>query len=78
MLGALYLLGYSILRSALTPFRMDNQYLILGDTLILAPYAIGIVLTLVAVVWITRARLWKSDSLLAKNSPSARLSQKRR
>lgn len=83
MLGALYLLGYSILRSALTPFRMDNQYLILGDTLILAPYAIGIVLTFGASAWITRARLWETDPLLTQDSPvstsaSTRPSRKRR
>ena len=56
MLCALYLIGYSVLRSALTPFRMDNQYLTLGNTVVLAPYAVSVVLTLVALAWIHQMR----------------------
>jgi prolipoprotein diacylglyceryltransferase len=64
MLGALYLIGYAIVRSALTPLRMDNQFLTLGETVILAPYAISGVMVLAAFVWIFAARLWEPDPVL--------------
>jgi phosphatidylglycerol:prolipoprotein diacylglycerol transferase len=64
MLGALYLIGYAIVRSALTPLRMDNQFLTLGETVILAPYAISGVMVVAAFVWIFAARLWERDPVL--------------
>jgi hypothetical protein len=35
---------------------MDNQYLTLGNTVVLAPYAVSVVLTLVALAWIHQMR----------------------
>ena len=58
MIGALYLLGYSFIRSLLTPLRMDNQFLALGDNMILAPYGISCVMTLIALIWILKGKLW--------------------
>ena len=66
MIGAIYLLGYSAIRSALTPLRMDNQYLTLGDTVILAPYVISILLSLLAVIWIKSGRLWLKETNSAR------------
>ena len=61
MIGALYLLGYAAIRSLLTPLRMDNQYLNFGDSKILAPYAISVFMTLIALLWILKAKLWQQQ-----------------
>ena len=58
MIGAIYLLGYSAIRSSLTSLRMDNQYLLWGDGLILAPYGISMILSLIALAWIFTGKLW--------------------
>ena len=61
MIGASYLLGYAAIRSLLTPLRMDNQYLNFGDSKILAPYAISVFMTLIALLWILKAKLWQQQ-----------------
>lgn len=63
MLIALYLVFYSLLRSALTPFRMDNQFFIFQGTKLLAPYTISVVLVLSALLLITVYQLWKVEPL---------------
>ena len=69
MLGAIYLISYAILRSLLTPFRMDNQYLIIFDTKILAAYFISIIFFVAGVLWIFKKKLWLPDeSLISKIS----------
>lgn len=67
MIGALYLLGYSAIRSSLTPLRMDNQFLTFGDIVILAPYAISVMLSLIALTWIFFCSLWLKKPQLKKN-----------
>jgi hypothetical protein len=61
MLGAVYLLSYSVLRSLLTPLRMDNQYFVIADTKILAAYAISLLLVGAALFWIFKQKLWLPD-----------------
>ena len=68
MLGALYLLSYSALRSLLTPLRMDNQYFVVADTKILAAYAISILLVGAGLFWIYQQKLWLPDGALSKKS----------
>ena len=64
MIGAIYLLGYSVLRSLLTPLRMDNQYFVIADTKILAAYAISLLLFGAASFWIFKQKLWLPDDAL--------------
>jgi len=68
MLGAVYLLTYSILRSLLTPLRMDNQYFIIGDTKFLAAYTISIIMFAVGLIWIYKHKLWYQDETLIKKT----------
>ncbi len=68
MLGALYLLSYSALRSLLTPLRMDNQYFVVADTKILAAYAISILLVGAGLFWIYQQKLWLPDEALSEKS----------
>ena len=64
MLGAIYLLTYSILRSLLTPLRMDNQYFIVADTKYLAAYTISIIMFAAGMIWIYINKLWYQDETL--------------
>ena len=66
MLGAVYLLTYSILRSLLTPLRMDNQYFIIADTKFLAAYTISIIMFVAGLIWIYIQKLWYQDETLVK------------
>ncbi len=66
MLGAVYLLTYSILRSLLTPLRMDNQYFILADTKYLAAYTISIIMFAAGMIWIYINKLWYQDEKLIR------------
>ena len=66
MLGAVYLLTYSILRSLLTPLRMDNQYFILADTKYLAAYTISIIMFAGGMIWIYINKLWYQDETLIR------------
>ena len=61
MIGALYLLCYAAIRSLLTPLRMDNQYLNFGDSKILAPYAISVFMTLIALLWFLKGKRWQQQ-----------------
>jgi len=61
MLACLYLIFYSLLRSGLTPLRMDNQFFTLGETQILAPYAISVTLSVCAISLILSLKLWKQQ-----------------
>ena len=64
MLGAIYLLTYSILRSLLTPLRMDNQYFLIGDNKFLAAYSISIIMFISGLIWIYIHKLWYQDEKL--------------
>ena len=64
MLGAVYLLSYAVLRSLLTPLRMDNQYFIIADSKFLAAYAISLLLFAAGLLWIFKQKLWLPDSAL--------------
>ena len=66
MLGAVYLLTYSILRSVLTPLRMDNQYFIIADTKFLAAYTISIIMFAAGLIWIYIHKLWYQDEAQIK------------
>jgi len=68
MLGAIYLLSYSGLRSFLTPLRMDNQYFVVADTKFLAAYSISIFLAGVGLFWIFKKKLWLPDEVLSEKS----------
>ena len=68
MLGAVYLLTYSILRSLLTPLRMDNQYFIIADTKFLAAYTISIIMFVAGLIWIYIQKLWYQDETLIKKA----------
>jgi len=68
MLGAVYLLTYSILRSLLTPFRMDNQFFTIGETKFLAAYTISIIMFSAGLIWILIKKLWYHDEKLNKKS----------
>jgi len=68
MLGAVYLLTYSILRSLLTPLRMDNQYFFIGDTKFLAAYTISIIMFAAGLIWIYIYKLWCQDETLIKKA----------
>ena len=68
MLGAVYLLTYSILRSLLTPLRMDNQYFIIADTKFLAAYTISIIMFAAGLIWIYIQKLWYQDETLIKKT----------
>jgi len=61
MLGAVYLLSYAVLRSLLTPLRMDNQYFVIADTKFLAAYAISLLLFSAGLLWIYKQKLWLPD-----------------
>ena len=61
MLASLYLIGYSLIRSLLTPLRMDNQFIVLFGEKILSAYAISVVLTSVAIYWIYTNRAWEIE-----------------
>ena len=65
MLAALYLIMYSILRSSLTPLRMDNQYFEWGGQKILAAYAISGVLMTLSLLLIAKNKLWLTEELSA-------------
>ncbi len=62
MLIALHFILYSILRSSLTPFRIDNQFFTFMGEKILAPYAISIVLVSAGIFLIVSRRLWETDT----------------
>ena len=66
MLGAIYSLTYSTLRSLLTPLRMDNQFFVIGDTRFLAAYSISILLFVSGIIWIYKQKLWYQDEALSK------------
>ena len=66
MLGAVYLLSYAVLRSLLTPLRMDNQYFVIADTKFLAAYAISLLLFGAGLFWIFKQKLWFLDEDLNK------------
>jgi len=66
MLGAVYLLSYAVLRSLLTPLRMDNQYFVIADSKFLAAYAISILLFAAGLFWIFKQKLWLPDEALNK------------
>ena len=68
MLGAVYLLTYSILRSLLTPLRMDNQYFIIADTKFFAAYTISIIMFATGMSWIYIQKLWHQDETLIKKA----------
>ena len=68
MLGAVYLLTYSILRSLLTPLRMDNQYFIVADTKYLAAYTISIIMFAAGMIWIYMNKLWYQDEKLIRKT----------
>ena len=68
MLGAVYLLTYSILRSLLTPLRMDNQYFIVADTKYLAAYTISIIMFAAGMIWIYINKLWYQDEKLIRKT----------
>ena len=68
LLGAVYLLTYSILRSLLTPLRMDNQYFIIADTKFLAAYTISIIMFAAGLIWIYIQKLWYQDETLVKKA----------
>ena len=68
MLGAVYLLTYSILRSLLTPLRMDNQYFIIAETKFLAAYTISIIMFGAGLIWIYLHKLWYRDETLIKKT----------
>jgi len=61
LLGAVYLLSYAVLRSLLTPLRMDNQYFVIADTKFLAAYAISLLLFIAGLLWIYKQMLWLPD-----------------
>ena len=64
MIGAIYLVTYSVLRSFLTPLRMDNQSFVIVDTKILAAYAISLLLVGASLFWIFKQKLWLPDEVL--------------
>ena len=64
MIGAIYLVTYSVLRSFLTPLRMDNQSFVIVDTKILAAYAISLLLVGASLFWILKQKLWLPDEVL--------------
>ena len=66
MLGAVYLLSYAVLRSFLTPLRMDNQYFVIADSKFLAAYAISLLLFAAGLFWIFKQKLWLTDEALNK------------
>ena len=68
MLGAVYLLTYSILRSLLTPLRMDNQYFIVAETKYLAAYTISIIMFAAGMIWIYINKLWYQDEKLIRKT----------
>ena len=68
MLGAVYLLTYSILRSLLTPLRMDNQYFIVAETKYLAAYTISIIMFAAGMIWIYKNKLWYQDEKLIRKT----------
>ena len=68
MLGAVYLLTYSILRSLLTPLRMDNQFFIIAETKFLAAYTISIIMFAAGLIWIYIHKLWYQDETLIKKA----------
>tara|TARA_B100000945_G_scaffold268220_1_gene228634 strand:- start:3149 stop:3979 length:831 start_codon:yes stop_codon:yes gene_type:complete len=68
MLGAVYLLTYSILRSILTPLRMDNQYFLIADTKFLAAYTISLIMFAAGLIWIYMHKLWCQDETLDKKN----------
>ena len=79
MLLALHFIFYSMLRSALTPLRMDNQYFMIVGEKVLAPYSISAVLITVALLLIWKGRLWEYDKPVPqKASRAARSSKKKR
>ena len=68
MLGAVYLLTYSILRSLLTPLRMDNQYFNIVETKFIAAYTISIIMFAAGLIWIYIHKLWYQDETLIKKA----------
>jgi prolipoprotein diacylglyceryltransferase len=64
MIGAIYLVTYSVLRSFLTPLRMDNQSFVIVDTKIIAAYAISLLLVGASLFWIFKQKLWLPDEVL--------------
>jgi len=55
------LLSYAVLRSLLTPLRMDNQYFVIADTKFLAAYAISLLFFSVGLLWFYKQSLWLPD-----------------
>ena len=73
MLLALYLIFYSLLRTLLTPLRMDNQYFTFMGIKLLAPYTAGAILTIAAISLIWTCKLWKQENPLSHtNLPSSK------
>ena len=68
MLGAIYLMSYAVLRSLLTPLRMDNQYFVIADSKFLAAYAISLLLFTAGLFWIFNQKLWLPDEAFKKKS----------
>ncbi|MGK5095502.1 prolipoprotein diacylglyceryl transferase [Deltaproteobacteria bacterium TL4] len=70
MMTAVYLVLYSLLRSALTPLRMDNQFFEWMGVRILAPYGISVVLGLAGCLLIIGKRLWQVQPILSATQDS--------
>ena len=66
MLGAVYLISYAVLRSLLTPLRMDNQYFIISDTKFLSAYVISFLFFGTGLFWIFKKKLWLSEEVMNK------------
>ena len=58
MLTAMYLILYGIVRSALTPLRMDNQFFEILGIRFLAPYTISFFMIVAGLVMINKMKLW--------------------
>ncbi len=68
MLGAIYLISYSVLRSLLTPLRMDNQYFLISDTKFLSAYVISLLFCGAGLFWIFKKKLWLSEEFINKEN----------
>ncbi|MBF0279185.1 MAG: prolipoprotein diacylglyceryl transferase [SAR324 cluster bacterium] len=80
MLLALHFISYSILRSSLTPLRMDNQYFTIFGEKFLAAYSISAVLVTAALLLIWKRRLFEQEDPVpqAVTRSSTRTSKKNR
>ncbi len=61
MIAACYLVMYSLLRSILTPLRMDNQYFIIGQSKFFAAYSISLLLVICSLTFIFSKKLWLTE-----------------